>query len=577
MTKDFLRLALVQDNPVVGDLDANTQSAINHIEANKTSDLVVFSECFVSGYPLFDLALRPGFIRGVESKIDEIRQFVIEMKGPSVLIGAPMAAAGLPYNAAYLIEPSGTTRVVRKTELPNSDVFDEQRTFASANAQDASPLLFKGFNLGVQICEDVWHGRVSRNLADELADVLIVINGSPYHREKIAERLKVARARVDATGLPLIYVNQVGGHDELVFDGGSFTMNPDHAVMTAKAFAADTMHIVLRRDRDGKAHIEAASDAEFSVYPRDRMEADYRACILGLRDYIAKTSAGRVFVGVSGGLDSALVLTMAVDAIGAANVTGIMMPSQFTGDESLTLADDLMARLGVERMVIPVGDTFSTAGTELNAALAGAQDASFGLMKENLQARIRGMFLMGMTNALGGIVLSTGNKSEMAVGYATLYGDMNGGFNPMKSVYKSEAFEMARWRNQAHAAVIGPDAVINPIPVGIITRPPTAELAEGQTDEGSLGDYAALDTVLKALIEERLAIGEAAFRLREAFSGEELKSLTAGLSPEDYAVKIAGLVRRAQYKRVQSPPGVKLHPTDFGLGWRYPIAGNYTL
>lgn len=575
--KDSMRIALVQGNPVVGDIQANTQSILKHIKANSSTDLVVFPECYVTGYPLFDLVLRPGFLREVDNAVTEIRNAVIALRGPAVLFGAPMGATGLPYNAAYFIEPSGAMRTVRKAELPNSDVFDERRTFSSATVQENAPIKYKGFGLGVQICEDMWHGRVSRHLADELADILIVLNGSPYHRGKDAERKKIARARVNATGLPLIYLNMVGGQDEMVFDGGSFVMNDRLESFSARAFGHDTLHAILRRDGDGKVRVEADTKTEFAQYPANPMEVDYRACVLGLSDYLSKTGFTKAYIGVSGGLDSALVLAMAVDAIGADNVTGIMMPSTFTGDESLGLADDLMDRLGVNRMVIPIGDTFNAAQNQLIEMMNQNDDADFGIMSENLQARIRGMFLMGMTNALGGVVLSTGNKSEMAVGYATLYGDMCGGFNPMKSVYKSEAFAMAKWRNRADPKGISEFAVSNPIPERIISRPPSAELAEGQEDANSLGDYDALDTVLKALIEDKLNAAETTKILVDAFPAAELAGMTASMSPEDYTAKIARLVRNAQYKRVQSPPGVKLHPTDFGLGWRYPIAGNYTL
>lgn len=577
MKYDQLKLALVQDNPVVGDLAGNTKSAISHIKKNSNSDLVIFSECYVSGYPLGDLVLRPGFLHDVDRHIDKIQEFIKELNGPAVIIGAPQASSGLPFNAAYLIEPSGSMRIVRKTELPNSDVFDERRTFASAEGQNPLPLPFRGFNIGLQVCEDMWHGRVSRALADELADVLVSINGSPYHRGKQAERLRHAKNRVRSTGLPLVYVNQIGGQDELVFDGGSFVMHRDGTSMSARAFSEDVLHVIMHRDEDGMVHIEAAEDAEFASYPEDQMECDYKASIIGLRDYLSKTGFKKAFVGVSGGLDSALVLTMAVDAIGAENVTGIMMPSRYTGDESLDLADDLMKRLGVTRMVIPIGEAFDAAHNTLSAVLADQPGANIGLMDENFQARIRGMYLMGMTNAVGGVLLTTGNKSEMAVGYATLYGDMSGGFNPMKSVYKSEAFEMARWRNAADPEAFFGNTIRNPIPDGIITRPPSAELAEDQEDSNTLGEYPALDCVLKALIEERLSIPETARQLDEHFSGVDLAPMICGQSSLDYVGKIARLVRNAQYKRIQSPPGVKLHPTDFGLGWRYPVAGTYTL
>lgn len=582
MRQDLLRLALVQDNPVVGALSANTQAAIYHIQANKDADLVVFSECFVTGYPLGDLVLRPGFLHQTEKAINTLRDAVIDLAGPAVLIGAPLASTHLPYNAAYLIEPTGAIRIVRKAELPNSDVFDERRTFAHAPAEDAKPLAFRGFNLGVEICEDMWHGRVSRALADELADVLVVINGSPYNRGKDAERRRHARARSEATGLPLIYVNQVGGQDELVFDGGSFTLNPDGATMSAAAFGRDTLHVTLRREASGKVHIEGAAPEEFAPYPANQIEADYRACVLGLRDYVEKTFTPHVFVGVSGGLDSALVLSMAVDALGPERVFGVMMPSRFTSQDSLDLAEDIMTRTGVHKRTIMIDEIFETLDATMTPAAeafgnAAAIEPNLAIARENYQARLRGMALMGLTNSLGGILLSTGNKSEMAVGYATLYGDMNGGFNPLKSVYKSEAFEMARWRNAADPNTISGYAVADPIPAGIISRPPSAELAQDQEDANSLGDYAALDCVLKSLIEDRADVRATTRALEAAFPAAKLRSLISEASAEAYVSRIAGLVRRAQYKRAQSCPGIKLHPTDFGLGWRYPIAGDYTL
>lgn len=583
---DMLRLALIQDNPVTGNIALNTARAIKLVEAHADADLVVFSECYVTGYPIQDLALRPGFIAEVESAIQELRKAVVKLRGPAMLIGAPQAGATLPYNAAYLIEPTGAIRVVHKSELPNEDVFDERRTFAMSNDPRPKPLRFRGFNLGIQICEDMWHGDVSRSLAAEMADVLIAINGSPYQGGKQAQRKAHAAARVRTAQVPLIYVNQVGGQDELVFDGASFTMNTDGATMTARAFAPDVMRIRLRRAGPG-AHIEMDGEVQDHPYPASELQADYQACVLGLRDYIGKTGSSHVFIGISGGLDSALVATMAADAIGAESVYGVMMPSRHTGSESLGLADDLMARLGINAHVIPIGEAFAVVDSVMTghseaiaqaACLTSRVKAGMELARENYQARLRGMFLMGLSNALGGIVLSTGNKSEMAVGYSTLYGDMAGGYNPLKSVWKSEAFEMARWRNSIEPREFGFMGERNPIPPGIIDRPPTAELSEGQTDAASLGDYAALDTVLKALIEQRQDPGAATLTLAAAFPDrEELERLTGERTAYDYVRRIAGLVRRAQYKRVQAPPGVKLQETDFGAGWRYPIAGRYSL
>lgn len=573
----LLRLALVQDNPTVGDVEGNLALALRHLAQHADADLVVFSECFLSGYPLNDLVLRPGFVAQVADGVDRLRAAVVAQGGPAVLMGAPLAGTTLPHNAAFLVEPTGAVRTVVKTELPNGDVFDERRTFAPSSNTRPEPLAFRGFRLGVMICEDMWHGPVARSLAEEMADVLVVPNGSPYQGGKQAVRLSHAARRVRDTGLPLLYVNQYGGQDELVFDGASFVMNTDGAVMQGKAFDADVLRVVLRK-QDGATHVEG--DLRFprdaTPYPADPLAADYAACLLGLRDYVAKTGAPRVFIGVSGGLDSALVATMAVDALGADKVVGVMMPSIFTGAESLGLADDLMARLGVHRAVLPIDGMHSGVAEGLDGVLRDlspriGQAPALGITDENIQARLRGLSLMALTNAFGGIVLTTGNKSEMSVGYATLYGDMSGGFNPIKSVYKSDAFAMCRWRNASESF-----ALSHPIPEGIIDRPPTAELAEGQTDSTSLGDYAALDTVLRALIEDRMGVPDTARVLVQAFP-EGLSSLINGMDASAYVAKIARLVRVAQYKRAQSAPGVKIHGTDFGLGWRYPIAGTYTL
>lgn len=578
-----MRLALVQANPTVGDLFGNTEQVKAALRDHAQADLIVFSECFLTGYPLGDLVLRPGFLRDVDSWRAEIRHAVMAQGGPAILIGAPMAGSDLPFNAAFLIEPSGATRVVRKTELPNSDVFDERRTFAMAEAGSQTPLSYKGFNLGVMICEDMWHGSVARRLADELAEVFLVLNGSPYQGGKHEVRQANARARVRSTGLPLIYVNQIGGQDELVFDGGSFTMNADGAVMCAKAFSPDVMNVVLRKDAMGRVHIEAAEETEPHLYPGDRITTDYQACVLGLQDYVEKTGAPRVFVGVSGGLDSALVLAMAVDALGPQRVVGIMMPSEHTGTESLSLSHDLMSRLGVHEQILPIGAPVKAVDDMLSpvirslASTIRARKITEDVARENYQARLRGMALMGLSNALGGIVLSTGNKSEMAVGYATLYGDMAGGFNPLKSVYKSDAFTMARWRNAVDPKILGLKGTSNPIPAGIISRPPTAELAEGQTDQASLGAYFLLDEVLRCLIEAKMNHEEAARHIARKFGETVVRAESGGHTPDAYVIRIARMLRNAQYKRAQAAPGVKLNPTDFGLGWRYPIAGTYTL
>jgi NAD+ synthase len=575
MTQDALHLVLVQDNPTVGDTVGNTDKALEILSRHASSDLIIFSECFISGYPLNDLVLRPGFLADVSSGVERLRAAVVAAQGPAVLIGAPVARGTLPGNAALLIDPDGSIRTVMKTELPNTDVFDERRTFSSGDGGRPAPLAFRGFRLGVQICEDMWHGPVSRGLADELADVLIAINGSPYQREKHTLRLRHARARIRETGLPLIYANQIGGQDELVFDGGSFAMNPNGSLLQGPAFTGAELKMALTRNQIGEVEI-SFEGGPIDFYPENLFETDYAACVMGLKDYAAKTGMKRVFLGVSGGLDSALVATMAADAFGPENVVGVMMPSPHTSETSINLAKELMDNLGIHQRTLTIEEAFATVDRDMTAfcddlAAGLGLTPNHNIARENFQARLRGLKLMGMTNALGGMLLSTGNKSEMSVGYATLYGDMAGGFNPLKSVWKTDAFEMARWRNETNSY-----SIPAPIPEGIISRPPSAELAEDQEDSASLGEYAALDCVLKVLVEEFGSPLVAASRLEQRF-GDNVAHMTGGETALEYASRIAGLVRRAQYKRVQSPPGVKLNATDFGAGWRYPIAGRYAL
>jgi NAD+ synthase len=409
------------------------------------------------------------------------------------------------------------------------------------------------------------------------------MNGSPFHVGKQSVRLRHAGNRVRATGLPLIYLNLTGAQDEIVFDGASFIMNANGTMDQMAAFKPQTHRIVLTRTEEGVMAVPE-TDISNAIYP-GKIASKYYACVLGLQDYVRKIGNPRVVIGVSGGLDSALVAAMAVDALGPDRVIGVMMPSHYTGNESLGLADDLMERLGIHRQVLPIADAYDAINEGATRTIGDLAtgigiEAQMGVTRENFQARLRGLYLMGMTNALGAILLSTGNKSEMSVGYATLYGDMNGGFNPLKSIWKTEAFDMCRWRNeQKDLPLIDANApfVQTPIPEGIISRPPTAELAEDQSDTQSLGEYPILDTVLKLITEERADHTVAAYRIKEIFGEDGVMDLTGGEEAQDYALRIAGLVRRAQYKRDQACPGPKTNSTDYGLGWRYPIAGNYSL
>ncbi|HEX9447434.1 MAG TPA: NAD+ synthase, partial [Dongiaceae bacterium] len=564
-----LRLALVQANPTVGDFTGNLDKVLTYCRQHRDADLIVFPECFVSGYPLEDLVLRQDFLAAARHHIGALAACIAAEKLPAILIGTPLTGTDLPFNAAHLISGDGVIRTIVKNELPNADVFDERRIFDQGH--DPKPIIFGGWRLGAMICEDMWHGRVTRALVDELIDCLIVINGSPYDIDKFQIRLDLAKERVRTAGKPLLYLNMIGGQDELVFDGASFALDR-HGRIVAQlpAFAEGVLRVTLRKTADGVTIEPDETAVPVTPYP-DHLAAIYGACVTGLRDYIEKNRFPHVLIGVSGGLDSALVACMAVDAIGKDRVYGFMLPTVHTGSLSLDLATDLFARLGCRNLTIAIKDVHKTLDKVL-ADVAGqhlftnTRPEDWSLASENLQPRIRGTLLMGMSNAFGGLVLSTGNKSEMSVGYATLYGDMCGGFNPIKDLYKTTAFELCRWRNadRPDGALGGDD----PIPVGIIDRPPTAELKADQTDESALGSYRDLDSVLRLLIEGQHSPAQAR-DIASAKLGHELSSA--------YVQRIAILVKRAEYKRRQAPPGIKLTSKSFGKGWRYPITNRSDL
>jgi NAD+ synthase len=564
-----LRLALVQANPTVGDFSGNLEKALAFCQQHRDADLIVFPECFLSGYPLEDLVLRPDFLATARRHVETLAARIAAERLPAILIGTPLTGTDLPFNAAHLISRDGVIHTIVKNELPNADVFDERRIFDQGH--DPKPIAFAGWRLGAMICEDMWHGRVTRALVDELIDCLIVINGSPYDIDKFQIRLDLAKERVRTAGKPLLYLNMVGGQDELVFDGASFAMNRQgHIVAQLPAFTEAVLRVTLSRTPDGIAIEPDDATTLPTPYP-DHLASIYGACVMGLRDYIEKNRFPHVMLGVSGGLDSALVACMAVDAIGKDRVYGFMLPTVHTGSLSLDLAADLFKRLGCHSQTIAIKDVHGTLDKVLGEVatsklFAKQRPEDWSLASENLQPRIRGTLLMGISNAFGGLVLSTGNKSEMSVGYATLYGDMCGGFNPIKDLYKTTAFDLCRWRN-AHKPdwALGGD---DPIPVGIIDRPPTAELKADQTDESALGAYSDLDTVLRLLIEGQHSPAQAR-DIASARLGHELSS--------DYVQKIATLVKRAEYKRRQAPPGIKLTSRSFGKGWRYPITNRSNL
>lgn len=563
-----LRIRLIQANPIVGDLDGNLQMALDAMAQADGVDLLVFPECFLTGYPLQDLVLRPGFLSAVRDRLNRLAQAVLARGGPAVLMGAPVAGTDLPFNAATLLRADGTRQTLLKTELPNTDVFDERRTFARGEAP--TPLSLNGWKIGAMICEDMWHGRVTRALADESADFLLVINGSPMEVDKQAIRVSHARQRVRASQLPLIYLNLTGGQDELVFDGSSFAITPAGEVIAQAPAQEAWIDLQMSKDSCGQTQIEKLRICSMTMddllWPdADPVELLYWTLCTGLRDYVNKNRFTQVLLGLSGGLDSALVAALAADALGPDRLITLMLPAVFTGQESRTLADDMALRLGCHYGSLPIDAPVDALGTLLDQGLGliglPVTTASRQIANENIQARVRGNLLMALSNSLpGSLVLSTGNKSEMSVGYATLYGDMCGGFNPIKDVYKTRVQDLCRWRNENHRAWMkGPAA---PIPDRIITRPPTAELAVAQTDEASLGAYPVLDAVLEAMIERMLSPAAAALEASHKL-GQEV--------PLAYAERIAHLVQRAEYKRRQAPPGIKVSSRCFGFGWRFPL------
>lgn len=572
---DQLLVHAVQINPVVGDLAGNLALIKREIEHTDLSvDLLVFPECALTGYPLQDLVLRSGFLSKVDQALDELSAWLSVRGGPALLLGAPLAGSDLPYNAAHLIRNDGSRQVALKTELPNNDVFDERRVFARGS--DPTPLLLKDWKLGVMICEDMWHGPVARRLSDEGAECLIVLNGSPMEINKHPIRHRHAARRVADTKLPLLYLNLTGGQDEIVFDGSSFVLDEKGNVVSQAGFEPERLVFSFERTATHTtvSQVERPADRSnpVAVYP-DQLTAIYQTLVIGLRDYVNKNGFSEVVLGLSGGLDSALVAALAVDALGPKRLLAFMLPAAYTGDESKSLAYDMADRLRCRYGSVPVNKIVESLEWSLDEGLSALGDddltesqvlryqAGRKLASENLQARVRGNILMGISNARpGALVLSTGNKSEMSVGYATLYGDMCGGFNPIKDLYKTKVQALSKWRNENRLPTfLGPDM---PIPEGIITRPPTAELAENQSDENTLGAYPLLDAVLEGLIEQQL--GPAAVARSVASQRKEEVAL-------DYVERIAKLVQRAEYKRRQAPPGIKVTGKSFGFGWRYPI------
>ena len=550
---DRLRIALAQLNPTVGALAANLElgrkALADAVAAG--ADIVLFSELFLTGYFPEDLLDKPRF---VADAMDAARQFAAATAGTgiSMLLPTVWRDGDTLYNAVILAENGeiGATRY--KRELPNDDVFFEKRYFASGPL--AEPMTIKGVSIGVPICEDIWHPEVCGHLVDQGARILLCPNGSPYWRNKDATRKKLVKARVHEDNVPLLYLNQVGGQDELVYDGASFAVEPGgRLVIQAKSWESELIVSNWTRTEDGWRCADPHVADLTSVN-----ETPWRACVLGLRDYCRKNGFKNVVLGLSGGIDSAVVAAMAVDALGADHVHCIMLPYRYTSEESLVDAKGCADYLGVRYDVVPIGGPVDKALEELQPVFG---NRPMDLTEENIQSRMRGVYLMAVSNKLGSLLLTTGNKSEMAVGYATIYGDMNGGFNPIKDLLKMRVYELAAWRNaNLPGDCHGPGGMV--IPQAIIDKAPSAELRPNQTDQDSLPPYPILDEILEGLVEHELSVAEVVER-------------GAGRFDRPLVKRIEKLLYIAEYKRRQSAPGVKISRKAFGLGRKYPITNGY--
>jgi NAD+ synthase len=547
---DTLAIALAQYNPTMGAIGANLELArrVHSDAAGLGADLVLFSELFICGYPPEDLVQKPAFVAACKRAVEDLAK-VTAHGAPGIVIGLPWAENGLVYNAVALLDEGMIQTVRLKHDLPNYGVFDEKRVFASGPFP--GPVNFRGVRLGLPICEDIWTEAVCECLQEAGAEILLVPNGSPFELGKQEVRMQQAVARVVETGLPLAYLNQVGGQDELVFDGASFVLNADRS-LAVQMPAWESAAVVTRWHRTDAGWI--CEPGEKHVVP-EGSESIYRACVLGLSDYVRKNGFPSVVLGMSGGIDSALCATIAVDALGPDRVHCVMLPYRYTSSESLEDAEACSRALGVKYDILPIGSPVDAANEALKPLFDGLPP---DLTEENIQSRMRGLLLMAISNKMGSMLVTTGNKSEVSVGYATLYGDMNGGYNPIKDLYKTEVFALARFRNQQRpSGCLGPEGTV--IPERIIVKPPTAELRPGQKDQDSLPPYDVLDAVLQALIEEEASLDEIVGRGYDRATVE----------------KVERMLYIAEYKRRQAAPGVKITRRSFGRDRRYPITNHF--
>ena len=544
-----LRIALAQANPVLGDIAGNIArlERMRAEAARQGADLVLFPELFICGYPPEDLVRKPAFAAACRAAVEDLAKGIVD--GPAVLLGTVWPEGDKVYNAVALVDEGRVAAVRYNVELPNYGPFDEKRVFDAGPLP--GPIGFRGVRLGVPICEDIWKEEVVECLSECGAEILLVSNGSPFDWRKVDVRLNVAVARVTEAGLPLAYVNQVGGQDELVFDGASFVLNGDASLAVQMPAWEEGLVVTDWERTDGgwrcKPGLKAVVEEEEA--------AAYHAAVLCLRDYVEKNGFPGIILGLSGGVDSALVAAMSADALGPDRVHAVMLPYRFTSSESLDDAAACADALGLRYDTIPIAPAVDGINGMLAPMFAGREPDT---TEENIQSRVRGTTLMAISNKFGSMLVTTGNKSEMSVGYATIYGDMNGGFNPVKDLYKLEVFRLCRWRNACvPKGGKGPAGVV--IPENIITKPPSAELRENQKDQDSLPPYEVLDDILICLVEHEMP----------------LAAIVARGHPVETVKRIERLLYLAEYKRRQAAPGVKVSSRSFGRDRRYPITNKF--
>lgn len=546
---DTFRLTLAQLNATLGDLEGNADLVRRAFAEAKEqgSDFLAFPEMFITGYQLLDLVMKQAFAEDVQRVITELAEELSD--GPAFGIGGPMWGGTKPFNAYYICDGGKVVATILKHHLPNYKVFDEVRYYHSADPQ--GPVSINGVRVGFPICEDAWYEDVCETLEESGAEILISPNGSPYHRGKMGLRQSVIVSRVVETGLPMAYLNLVGGQDDQVFDGGSFVLNPGGALaVQLPQFEEVVDHVDFTRGSEDWI----AEQGEKAHLPGE-YEADYRVMVMALGDYLRKTGFKSVVLGLSGGVDSAIVACIAADAIGPENVHCVMLPSRYTSETSLEDARDVAERLGTRLDTIPITPAREAVTASLAPLFEGLEE---DVTEENIQSRLRGVMLMALSNKFGSMLLTTGNKSEVAVGYATIYGDMAGGYNPIKDLYKTRVFETCRWRNREHRDwMLAPAGEV--IPPRVIDKPPTAELREDQKDEDSLPPYEDLDVMLEMLIDKDLSVADV---------------VAAGYDRE-WVRKIERLIYLSEYKRFQAAPGARLTQRAFWLDRRYPIANRW--